>query len=197
MGRERYEDSKRGSRLPSHAEGNTARTTPVDHQQMTPLIATMTIRAITSSPIYLAAYVQQQLQSRIEGGEDSSYTTPRWEQQPLTQGGPHQLLSWCGSYNATVISQVRVQKGGGGPQGDLRSLTNLAEPGSKLKLEEELPLCHDQQPRGSESPNVGILGDAAKANQWVWTCNPEAGRARRRTSCHCMSSITEVNTAAV
>ena len=66
--------------------------------------------------------------------------------QLLTQGGPHQLLLSRGRFNATVIAQVRVQKGGGGPQGDLRSLTNLAEPGSKLKLEEELPLCHDQQP---------------------------------------------------
>ena len=37
--------------------------------------------------------------------------------QLLTQGGLHQLLSSRGSSNATVITQVRVQKGRGGTGG--------------------------------------------------------------------------------
>ena len=65
--------------------------------------------------------------------------------QLLTQGGPHQLLLSRGRFNATVIAQVRVQKGGGGPRGTWRRLTNLAEPGSKPKLAGELPHHLDYQ----------------------------------------------------
>ena len=143
MGRERYEDSKRGSRLPSHAEGNTARTTPVDHQQMTPLIATMTIRAITSSPIYLAAYVQQQLQSRIEGGEDSSYTTLRKAAAGDTaRTAPTVVVTWQLQRNCHRSSEGEKRQRSGGLG---RHLTILAELQSKPKLAEELPHCRDHQ----------------------------------------------------
>ena len=73
---------------------------------------------MTSSAIYPVAYERQQLQAgqKVEGRQlhDSE-----GHLQLLTQGGPRQLLSSRGSLEATVIAQVRVQKGRGGTRGTL------------------------------------------------------------------------------
>ena len=59
--------------------------------------------------------------------------------QLLTQGGLHQLLSGRGSHNATVIAQVRVQKGGGGTRGTWKVPNKPGRTGKKLKLAKGLP----------------------------------------------------------
>ena len=116
MGGERYEDSNGGSRLPSPAEGNSARSTPRSppegaahrdsyHQSKR--------HPAPSTPLpsdYSSFDAGQKVEGRQQHDSEGLL-------QLLTQGGPHQLLSSRGSSNATVIAQVRMQKGRGGPRG--------------------------------------------------------------------------------